>query len=231
MANQNLPAKNNNFQPSQVALKTMNFYAKEYKLVPEIHFVFLGGSPYITSDGLLWLGNNHPDKEKRIKDIAVDILKADFTKQEFIVKAVIALYNGQTFEGIGTATVNNLTKITQNHPLEMAETRAVSRALRKAYAIGIPSAEELTDIPKAPNVKDKNEKSKDIISEAQRKRLWAIAREYGVSDKEVKEIIERYGYESTRDIKRKDYEKIISDIEAIAEREPEFEEKEGSLED
>lgn len=50
----------------------------------------------------------------------------------------------------------------------------------------------------------------DIISEAQRKRLYAISKD---GDK-AKEIIAKYGYSSSKDIKKVDYEKICKEIEA-----------------
>ncbi|HIQ49568.1 MAG TPA: hypothetical protein EYH56_00055 [Nanoarchaeota archaeon] len=196
-----------NFTPSKIVTQTVKFYAEKYGLVPSIHFVFLGGNPYITSDGLLWIGNNHPDKNKRIAVVKTDVLKADFEKNQFIVKATIYLNNGQQYEGIGTATKENVTKITANHGLEMAETRAVSRALRKAYAIGMPAIEELKE---EKTQEEKARKSpEEVISEAQRKRLFAIANKNNIQKEHIKKIIQKYGYESTKNIKIKDYDKII----------------------
>lgn len=53
--------------------------------------------------------------------------------------------------------------------------------------------------------------SADVISEAQAKRLFAISK--GNTDK-VKEVIGKYGYESTKAIKKADYEKIAKEVEA-----------------
>ena len=213
----NAPATKQDFTPEKVATKTMEVYAKEYGLVPSIHFVFLGGNPYITSDGLLWLGNNHLDPSKRIAGVKTDIVQADFEKNQFIVKAVVYLESGQQYEGIGTATKENLTRITANHGLEMAETRAVSRALRKAYAIGIPTIEELKE-----NQGTEKENT-ETISEKQRKRLWAIAKKHGLTEEQLKELIAKYGYESTKDIHWKDYNKIIEEIENPSEEDtPDF---------
>lgn len=51
----------------------------------------------------------------------------------------------------------------------------------------------------------------DVITEAQAKRLFAISK--GNADK-VKEVIGKYGYESTKAIKKADYEKIAKGVEA-----------------
>ncbi len=139
----NKPVKQQDYTPAKQVSQTLRLYAETYGLVPGMHFVYMGTNPYITSEGLLWLGNNHPDQEKRILAIKSEIIEKDFEKGIFIVKATVFLQDGREYQGIGTATRENLTKITANHGLEMAETRAVSRALRKAYAIGIPSIDEL----------------------------------------------------------------------------------------
>lgn len=52
--------------------------------------------------------------------------------------------------------------------------------------------------------------SADVITEAQAKRLFAISK--GNADK-VKEVISKYGYESTKAIKKADYEKIAKEVE------------------
>lgn len=49
-----------------------------------------------------------------------------------------------------------------------------------------------------------------LISEAQAKRLFAIA--HGKTD-ELKTLISKYGYTSTKDIKKSDYEKIAAEVE------------------
>ena len=223
---QNKPATQD-FTPSRVATKTMQLYAKEYGLIPSVHFVFLGGNPYITSDGLLWLGNNHPDPSRQVAGIKTDIIQADFEKNQFVVKATVVLENGRQFEGIGTATKENLTRITANHGLEMAETRAVSRALRKAYAIGIPAVEELQNqTQQQPQQAQKQSTTEGLITDKQRKRLWAIANENGYSEEQLKQLIAKYGYDSTKKIKKKDYEAIINEIQAHQETEEAIEETE-----
>lgn len=57
------------------------------------------------------------------------------------------------------------------------------------------------------------QKGDELISDAQSKRLYAIANAVGIKPEAVKKIANKYGYESTKDILVKDYEKIISEIE------------------
>lgn len=66
----------------------------------------------------------------------------------------------------------------------------------------------------APKAKEAPTQDPAIISDAQRKRLFAISSKLGVSDASMKEILGTYGYESSKDIKKADYEKIVSECEA-----------------
>jgi hypothetical protein len=55
-----------------------------------------------------------------------------------IVKVTVTLNNGASFSGLGSAAENSET----DRLIELAEGRATSRALRKAYALGVPVKEE-----------------------------------------------------------------------------------------
>ena len=52
-----------------------------------------------------------------------------------------------------------------------------------------------------------------IISELQAKRLYAIAMKAGWNDEDIHQCIKLYGYEHTKEIARKDYEAICTDLE------------------
>jgi hypothetical protein len=53
------------------------------------------------------------------------------------------------FVGYGDAEPSNVSFLVQGAEMRIAETRAVSRALRKAYGVGICSVEELGSVPSA----------------------------------------------------------------------------------
>lgn len=60
--------------------------------------------------------------------------------------------NSRGFVGYGDADPSNISSVVQGAELRIAETRAVNRALRKAYGIGLCSVEELgalSSLPKA----------------------------------------------------------------------------------
>ena len=57
------------------------------------------------------------------------------------------------------------------------------------------------------------EPDKNIISEPQRKRLYAIGKSNGWQVEEMKELVATFGYAHSKDIKREDYKKICDMLE------------------
>jgi hypothetical protein len=115
----------------------------------------------------------------------------------------------------------------QHKPLfqlkSMAQTRACSKALRQVLGWVVVLAgykatpgEEIRDLEKAPSqtfsngIKRKSENSTpQVISEAQRKRLYAIYKGAGVTDDQMKDyLLTEYNIESAKDILKADYEAI-----------------------
>lgn len=59
----------------------------------------------------------------------------------------------------------------------------------------------------------------NLISEPQRKRLIAIANEVGLSKVEASAVVKAHGYASSKDILKKDYDKIVKAIQDKAKKE------------
>ena len=55
--------------------------------------------------------------------------------------------------------------------------------------------------------------SNDLITEKQRKLLFARSKEKQMSEETVKILLGNYGYESSKDIKRVDFNKILEDLD------------------
>lgn len=51
-----------------------------------------------------------------------------------------------------------------------------------------------------------------VISDAQRRRLFALAREYRLSKEELEELIAVHGFTSTRDITKAAYDQICAEV-------------------
>ncbi|MFY9529451.1 MAG: hypothetical protein WBC04_24940 [Candidatus Acidiferrales bacterium] len=58
------------------------------------------------------------------------------------------------FVGYGDADPSNVSPLVRGAEMRVAETRAVNRALRKAYGIGLCSVEELGWLSRTPNASD-----------------------------------------------------------------------------
>lgn len=110
---------------------------KQLGLIKNIHWVILeeDDKPFITIDGLLWLSSNHPEEEKRAIDIKSELIQ---TQPVVIVKSKVVLSNGVSAEGLGSASRE---ASDTDRLIELAESRATARALRKLYALGTPVEE------------------------------------------------------------------------------------------
>jgi hypothetical protein len=102
--------------------------------------LYLNSAWYVTHAGLLRIA-----RRKRCSGIHVALLPkiCDPSASRWAFKATV--YKSRTckgFSGFGDADPSNVSPIVHGAELRVAETRAVNRALRKAYGIGICSVEE-----------------------------------------------------------------------------------------
>jgi hypothetical protein len=102
---------------------------------------YLGNGWYVTHSGLLGIA-----RRKRCAGIQVRpaVEFCDPAASRWAFKATV--YKSRTckgFVGYGDADPSNVSPLVHGAEMRVAETRAVNRALRKAYGIGICSVEEL----------------------------------------------------------------------------------------
>jgi hypothetical protein len=77
-----------------------------------------------------------------------------------------------------------------------------------------PAPERATPPPAAPRPVPVPSASDDrLISDAQRKRLWAIAKGKGWTDDDIKKLLGTKGYTSSKDVKVRDYDAIVKAVE------------------
>lgn len=119
----------------------------------------------------------------------------------------------------------------------MAQTRACAKALRNVLAWVVvlagyapTPAEEMDGVTvneqdsgvglprrkSAKSVPTSQPAASEFITEKQKNRLWAIAAEAGVSKDAVREIINRFGFEFSKEITKAKYEAICAQIKAAA---------------
>jgi hypothetical protein len=111
--------------------------------------ICIGQSCYVTHSGLLSLA-----KRRRCSGIHSQQVQecCDPSIPRWVFKATV--YRSRTckgFVGYGDADPTNVSPAMHGSELRIAETRAVNRALRKAYGIGICSVEELGSSPNIAN--------------------------------------------------------------------------------
>jgi len=134
---------------SKVALKSLRELTRKYGLsVVAGDLLMLEGRWYITHSGLLSLGYR-----RRCSGIHAILQKdlSDPTLSRWIFKAVVYKAPGSKgFIGYGDADPSNVSTHVHGAEMRIAETRAVNRALRKAYGIGLCSVEELGSLSSNP---------------------------------------------------------------------------------
>jgi hypothetical protein len=107
--------------------------------------IYLNNSWYVTHTGLIGLA-----RRKRCSGIHVEAVDSlcDSGANRFVLKATVFPSKGSSgFVGYGDADPSNVSSLVCGAEMRVAETRAVNRALRKAYGIGICSIEEVGTIP------------------------------------------------------------------------------------
>src|SRR6202140_5592312 len=103
--------------------------------------LFIDARWYVTRAGLLRLA--HRKHCSGIKT-SLEKLYSDPSASRWVFKAIV--YNStlsKGFVGYGDADPSNVSFLVHGAEMRVAETRAVNRALRKAYGIGICSVEEI----------------------------------------------------------------------------------------
>jgi hypothetical protein len=96
---------------------------------------------YVTHTGLIGLA-----RRKRCRGIHVEAVDSlcDSAANRYVLKATVYPSKGSAgFVGYGDADPSNVSQRIRGAEMRMAETRAVNRALRKAYGVGICSVEEI----------------------------------------------------------------------------------------
>jgi hypothetical protein len=119
--------------------------AKRYRLSVESgDLLWLDGHWYVTHSGLIRLARRSHCAGIHVEPVAQFSNPATF---RWAFKATV--YKSRTckgFVGYGDADPSNVSFLVRGAEMRVAETRAVNRALRKAYGIGICSVEEVGSI-------------------------------------------------------------------------------------
>jgi hypothetical protein len=127
---------------SRTAIRTLRTLTEEYSLlVSRGDLQLLDGRWYVTHAGLLRIARSK--NCCGIRSAVVSRLSDPSAKRWIFRATVYKSARSRGFVGYGDADPSNVSPIVRGAEMRVAETRAVNRALRKAYGIGICSVEEL----------------------------------------------------------------------------------------
>ena len=123
-------------------VKGLETLSARYSLsVPAGDLLFLDGRWYVTHTGLLHVAQLNHCVGIRVQQVCQF---CDPAMGRWVFKAtVFTSPRSKGFVGFGDADPSNVSSLVHGAEMRVAETRAVNRALRKAYGIGLCSVEEL----------------------------------------------------------------------------------------
>ena len=206
-------------EPSRTALRGLRELTARYSLsVAAGDLQLLEGRWYVTHSGLLQLASRRGCRG--IKTIVQNQL-SDLTAGRWVFKAIV-YKNGRSsgFAGYGDADPSNVSSLVRGAEMRVAETRAVNRALRKAYGIGLCSVEELGSrshiAPPQPEGKAAHPPNGNGSANGQprlRDKLCLLIRKYELDPNLVKRYAADFcGTETLRDAGRDLVEAFVSTV-------------------
>jgi len=209
---------------SRTTLHTLRELTATYSLsIAAGNLQFLDGRWYVTHGGLLQLASRR--RCHGIKTILQERL-SDGGAGRWVFKAtVFKSPSSKGFVGYGDADPSNVSSLVHGAEMRVAETRAVNRALRKAYGIGLCSMEELgavssrprpASIPSAPNVSHSSNGSGNMQPRL-RDQLCLLIRQYDLDATLVKAYAADFcGTQTLSGASRDSVESFISNLSASA---------------
>ena len=114
------------------------------------------------------------------------------------------------------------TKLWKEMPLTMLRKTTIAQAFRLCFPEVLDLVEEIEvqeEQTKEQQVGQDHEEQNSLISERQRRYLWAFAKEKGLTEEDVRSIIRNFGYEHTKDVRKEDFDAILKYIELYSQQE------------
>jgi len=149
------------------------------------------------------------------KALSIETNVVHYTEDTAVVQATVRTEKGN-FTGLGNASVKR-DRILSNAILELAETRAIARALRFAgYGVEYTGFEEVGD---AKNLTSGDLEQHDMegdatapaATKAQLNTIFSIARSMNMTNDELKEFIQQQtGKSTSKELSKRDASQIIS---------------------
>jgi len=180
---------------------------------------------YITHSGLLRIAQRR--RCAGIKTVLQNALSDPLANRWIFKATVYKSHISKGFVGYGDADPTNTSPLVRGAEMRVAETRAVNRALRKAYGIGLCSVEELgwlTNSPSPPARVEKNQTVKPANSNGSsngqpklRDRLCMLIRQHELDPILIKAYAADFcGAPTLKEASRESVESFISHLATSA---------------
>jgi hypothetical protein len=207
-------------------------YARDFKFCIACgDLVLLSGNWYVTHSGLTRLARRSRCSAIHVEPVAE---LCDPNSSRFAFRATV--YKSPScrgFSGYGDADPSNVSQLVRGAEMRVAETRAVNRALRKAYGIGICSVEEIGSFdksvapehpvrklpPKSSNGNGSNAYSSNGNGTRVRDRLCQLIRQHKLDAELVKSYaVDFCGTKTLREASREQVENFVTHLADWAEK-------------
>jgi len=209
---------------TQIHLSTLAELSRRFEFsVAAGDVLLLDGRWYVTHTGLIRLARHHRCAGIHVRPV---LEFSDVSSQHWAFEATV--FRSQAcrgFVGYGDADPSNVSSLVRGAEMRVAETRAVNRALRKAYGIGICSVEEIGSIPspveKLPpqNANGDGHSNGNGSGPKVRDRLCQIIRRHKLDPELVKAYaIDFCGTKALRDATREQVENFVQSLADWAEK-------------
>jgi len=183
----------------------------------------IDGHWYVTHSGLLRLANRRLCNSIRVQPV---LQFSDPKIGRWVFKSIVHKSpHSRGFVGFGDADPSNVSPLVRGAEMRIAETRAVNRALRKAYGIGLCSVEELgwlsepsksSPVSGAPNGSHNSNASNNGHLRL-RDQLCLLIRQYSLDPTLVKAYAADFcGTQTIKDASRDLVESFISHVSSSA---------------
>ena len=146
---QNIRSARRSWPVSATQIAALKTLTQEMRLsVTAGDLSLLDGKWYVTHAGLMRLAHRHRCTGIKVRPVPEF---CEPTSSHWVFEATAyKLGTSKGFVGYGDANPSNVSAVVRGAEMRVAETRAVNRALRKAYGIGLCSVEELGWLSEPP---------------------------------------------------------------------------------
>src|SRR5947208_3321804 len=178
---------------------------------------------YVTNSGLLRIAADKGCHGIRIQPVQEF---CDVPASRYAFKAIVYTSpRSKGFVGYGDADPSNVSAVVRGAEMRVAETRAVNRALRKAYGIGICSVEEIGSLVETPQASGESKKLPSQPANGNyggpkvRDRLCQIIRQHQLDPNLVKSYaVDFCGTKTLREATREQVENFVAHLADWAEK-------------